>query len=86
MQADYKLGERLGFQIAGKLVRGAYIFEERRLAQEKNYDDPINESYDKTNLMYHDVCDFVLPVVARGNGSFMIATHNEQTVKYVAQR
>lgn len=62
------------------------MFEERRLAQENSYDDPINVTYDETNQMYHDVCDFVLPVVKRGNGSFMVATHNEETVQFVTER
>ena len=69
--------------MAAKLVRGAYMSEERRRAHSHNYPDPINDSYELTNQMYHSIIDFVLPVIATDNMSIMVATHNEDTIKYV---
>ena len=86
IKADYEYATANGFKIAGKLVRGAYMAEERQLAAETGSEDPINEGYDKTTEMYHSVVDFVLPLVKAGESGFMIATHNENTILYVLRR
>ena len=85
-KADIELGERLGFLIAGKFVRGAYMIEERALAKKNGYEDPINDSYEKTNEIYHACVDYVLPKIARNECGFMLATHNEETVKYASEQ
>ena len=86
IKADYEYAKANGFKIAGKLVRGAYMAEERQLAAETGSEDPINEGYDKTTEMYHSVVDFVLPLVKAGESGFMVATHNENTILYVLKR
>jgi len=86
VKADNELGKRLGFKIAGKFVRGAYMIEERKLSKEKGYEDPINDSYEKTNELYHACVDYVFPKIARDECSFMLATHNEETVKYACKQ
>ena len=35
-----------------KLVRGAYLEKERKLAGQKGYPDPINDTYEDTGKMY----------------------------------
>ena len=84
--ADRKIGDSLGFKIAGKFVRGAYMVEERELASKLDREDPINESHEKTGEVYHACVDFVLPGIKNDECNFMIATHNEDTVRYTAKR
>lgn len=86
MKSDRKLADSLGFKIAGKFVRGAYMIEERRLASQLGYEDPINENYEKTGEMYRACADYVLPGIKNNELKFMFATHNEETVQYIAER
>ena len=86
VKADRKLADSLGFKIAGKFVRGAYMIEERALASQLGYEDPINDTYEKTGEMYRACADYVLPGIKNNELKFMFATHNEETVQYIAER
>ena len=80
------IGQKLNFFIAGKLVRGAYMLEERKLADEEGKESPINETIEDTRTMYHSVVDYLMPLIANKQASIMIATHNEETVDFVLKR
>lgn len=84
---DVALSFREGWHFAAKLVRGAYMYQERERAEELGYEDPINPDYESTNWMYHKCLDFVLDEIAlNGNANVMVASHNEDTVKHTLRR
>ncbi|XP_068422818.1 proline dehydrogenase 1, mitochondrial isoform X2 [Clinocottus analis] len=84
---DVELSRREGWHFAAKLVRGAYMYQERERAQNIGYEDPINPDYESTNIMYHRCLDYVLDEIAlTRNANVMVASHNEDTVKHTLKR
>ncbi|XP_059193367.1 proline dehydrogenase 1, mitochondrial [Centropristis striata] len=84
---DVELSRREGWSFAAKLVRGAYMYQERERAKDIGYEDPINPDYESTNIMYHRCLDYVLDEIAlNGNANVMVASHNEDTVKHTLRR
>uniref|UniRef100_A0A8C9W6Z0 Proline dehydrogenase n=1 Tax=Scleropages formosus TaxID=113540 RepID=A0A8C9W6Z0_SCLFO len=84
---DVELSRREGWYFGAKLVRGAYMYQERRRAAEIGYEDPINLDYEATNRMYHRCLDFILEEIEHNrNANVMVASHNEDTVKFTLQR
>jgi hypothetical protein len=49
-----------GAHFAAKIVRGAYLEKERKLAQINNYNDPINDNYEETGKMYNKVISYLV--------------------------
>ncbi|ESO10545.1 hypothetical protein HELRODRAFT_108980 [Helobdella robusta] len=83
------LAKQDGFCFGGKIVRGAYIDEERRLAKEKQTVDPVNPTYAATTSMYQRVSEFLInQVKCQGEGRMRVifATHNEDSVTDVLNR
>ncbi|XP_029366353.1 proline dehydrogenase 1, mitochondrial isoform X2 [Echeneis naucrates] len=84
---DVEQSRREGWHFAAKLVRGAYMYQERERAAERGYEDPINPDYESTNRMYHRCLDHVLDEIALNRkANVMVASHNEDTVKHTLQR
>jgi len=49
---EIQLAKRRNLIFGAKLVRGAYIVEETRLAKENGYENPIVDCFDKTTDNY----------------------------------
>ncbi|XP_078511810.1 proline dehydrogenase 1, mitochondrial [Lissotriton helveticus] len=85
--ADVELSRREDWYFGAKLVRGAYMHQERCRAAEVGYEDPINATYEKTNEMYHRCLDYILEEIKlRHKANVMVASHNEDTVKFTLRR
>ncbi|XP_060916940.1 proline dehydrogenase 1, mitochondrial [Labrus mixtus] len=84
---DIELSRREGWYFGAKLVRGAYMYQERDRAEEIGYEDPINPDYEATNRMYHKCLEYVLEEIEHNRkANIMVATHNEGTVKYTLEK
>ncbi|RLN88717.1 hypothetical protein BBJ28_00015547 [Nothophytophthora sp. Chile5] len=81
---DLERARREGFRFAAKLVRGAYMVQERKRARDKGYADPIHESIEDTHADY----DAQVAKLLRHNhlASFMVASHNETSVVKTVQQ
>ncbi|KAM4649088.1 proline dehydrogenase 1, mitochondrial isoform 1-T1 [Amazona ochrocephala] len=84
---DVELSHREGWHFGTKLVRGAYMDQERERAAQIGYEDPINPTYEKTNEMYHRCLDYILEEIKHSRkANVMVASHNEDTVKFTLRR
>ena len=83
---DFIHGLGCGFGV--KLVRGAYLDPERRLATAGNYSDPTNPSYEATTDMYHKSMELILGRMKEHHGktSVIFASHNENTIQTAIKR
>ncbi|XP_054713269.1 LOW QUALITY PROTEIN: proline dehydrogenase 1, mitochondrial-like [Uloborus diversus] len=86
---DLELAERQGFYFGAKLVRGAYMEQERLRAKKIRYEDPINPSYEATTEMYHkSLTEIFRQIIAKGDRktAVMVASHNEDTVRFTVKK
>ncbi|XP_040013795.1 proline dehydrogenase 1, mitochondrial [Xiphias gladius] len=84
---DVELSQREGWYFGAKLVRGAYMYQERARAKEIGYEDPINPDYEATNRMYHKCLEYVLEKIEHSRkANIMVASHNEDTVKFTLEK
>ena len=50
---EIEASEKLGFNLGIKLIRGAYMNEERDLAKQGNYESPVHETIEDTHKCYN---------------------------------
>ncbi|XP_017029988.1 proline dehydrogenase 1, mitochondrial isoform X2 [Drosophila kikkawai] len=94
VNTDMEQAKRQNFYFGAKLVRGAYMDQERARAQALGYPDPVNPTFEATTAMYHKTLSECLRRIklmkdssedARKIG-IMVASHNEDTVRFAIQQ
>ncbi|XP_067933823.1 proline dehydrogenase 1, mitochondrial-like isoform X2 [Watersipora subatra] len=82
---DLQYCQRENIKFGGRIVRGAYLNQERNLAEEHGYEDPTNPSFSATSQMYHNVVQLLLQRIedSPGDTEVMFATHNEDTLRFI---
>ncbi|XP_014246161.1 proline dehydrogenase 1, mitochondrial-like isoform X5 [Cimex lectularius] len=93
VRTDLEQAKRQNFYFGCKLVRGAYMEQERARAAALGYTDPINPTYEATSEMYHKTLTECLQrikdlkVKGKPNSiGIMVASHNEDTVRFAIQK
>lgn len=81
-----ELARREGYMFGAKLVRGAYMEQERLRASTLGYTDPIHPSYKATSKCFDEVLNAVLEETKRGNANVLVATHNENSIQVAIKR
>ncbi|XP_073684815.1 hydroxyproline dehydrogenase [Garra rufa] len=76
------------FCLGVKLVRGAYMDKERKLAEKEGRTDPIHDSWEHTNDSYNGCLEIMLNLISEKPERYMIivATHNEESVRRAVMR
>ncbi|XP_072934666.1 proline dehydrogenase 1, mitochondrial isoform X1 [Epargyreus clarus] len=84
---DLEQAKRQNFYWGAKLVRGAYIEQERARAAAMGYEDPTCESVAATTTSFHKCLKEILSRVKAENNrlGIMVASHNEDTVRYAIE-
>ncbi|XP_042253873.1 hydroxyproline dehydrogenase [Thunnus maccoyii] len=82
------LSKNEGFCFGVKLVRGAYMDKERKLAEKESRLDPIHKCWEDTNDSYNGSLDVMLDVITQNPERYriIVATHNEESVRRAAKR
>lgn len=90
---DLEQAKRQNFYFGAKLVRGAYLEQERARAAAMGYPDPTNPSFEATTDMYHKTLTECLRRIKafkdKGEDkkiAIMVASHNEDTVRFAIEK
>lgn len=92
--SDLEQADRQKFYFGAKLVRGAYIEQERERAAEMNYPDPTCPDIEATTEMYHKTLEecFRRMKALKDAGDvankvgIMVASHNENTTRFAIDK
>lgn len=90
---DLEQAKRQNFFFGAKLVRGAYLEQERARAAAMGYPDPTNPNFEATTEMYHKTLTECLRRIKafkdKGEDkkiAIMVASHNEDTVRFAIEK
>lgn len=88
LRHDMEQAKKENYRFGAKLVRGAYMEQERERAEQMGYEDPINKDYAATSKMYETSLLHCLNEIKNNPGfvNIMVASHNEDTVRYAVQK
>lgn len=85
LHTDVEYSTKSGFCYGVKLVRGAYLEQEREGALSKGTPLPIWNSKPETDQCYNDCVEYLIKAISRKNLQFMVATHNKNSVENTIQ-
>ncbi|KAE8284265.1 Hydroxyproline dehydrogenase [Larimichthys crocea] len=76
------------FCLGVKLVRGAYMDKERKVAEKEDRLDPIHRCWEDTNDSYNGSLDVMLEAISQKPERYriIIASHNEESVRRAAKQ
>ncbi|XBJ24851.1 hypothetical protein VPH35_002636 [Triticum aestivum] len=86
LEAMVRAAEEERVCLGVKIVRGAYLTREARLAESLGVPSPIHGSIQDTHDCYNGCAAFLLERVRRGSASVMLATHNVESGQLAAAR
>ncbi|HEY0899317.1 MAG TPA: proline dehydrogenase family protein [Sphingobacteriaceae bacterium] len=83
LKADIALAETDKFILGAKLVRGAYMEKERKRAQERGYQSPIQPDKESSDRDYNAAVRYCLD--HPDTVGFVAGTHNEESCRILAE-
>ncbi|CAN8275941.1 unnamed protein product [Cochlearia groenlandica] len=79
--------EKLNVPMGFKLVRGAYMSSEARLASSLGYKSPVHDTIQDTHDCYNECMSLLMEKVSNGSGiAVILATHNTDSGKLGARK
>lgn len=86
LQLDAAVAKLYNFKYALKLVRGAYMVQERAEAAANGYPSPVHPDKSSTDQSYNKALEYLLGEVARGTVNLMVASHNRPSVELAVKK
>jgi proline dehydrogenase len=76
---EIECSKKLGYNLGLKLIRGAYMTEERTLAKESGVESPVWDTVEATHSCYNDCLKLAVENV-KENSLVFVASHNPASV------
>ncbi|XP_042393180.1 proline dehydrogenase 2, mitochondrial-like [Zingiber officinale] len=86
MMNAVEAAEEQGVSLGVKLVRGAYLTRETRLAESMAAPSPIHGSLHETHVCFDTCASFMMEKVSKGSGAVVLATHNVHSGQEAARK
>ncbi|KAL5477160.1 hypothetical protein EMCRGX_G023912 [Ephydatia muelleri] len=83
---DTATAKLYNIKYALKLVRGAYMVQERAEAAGNGYPSPIHPDKPSTDQSYNKAMEYLLGEVAKGRVNLMVASHNRPSVELAVEK
>jgi proline dehydrogenase len=80
IQDEVELSKEMGFNLGIKLVRGAYMTEEREIAAKAGRPSPVFDTLEETHNSYNNNLKTIMANL-EGNSLVLVASHNAETVE-----
>lgn len=81
---EIEASQKMGFNLGIKLIRGAYMNEERSLAQQGCYESPVHETIENTHECYNRNLK-ILASSLKAKDRLFIGSHNLESVELAKQ-
>ncbi|KAG5220408.1 proline dehydrogenase [Salix suchowensis] len=81
-----KAADKMRVPMGFKVVRGAYMSRESKLASALGYDSPIHNSIQETHACYNDCASFMLEKITNRSDAVILATHNVESGRLAAKK
>ncbi|KNA09173.1 hypothetical protein SOVF_155990 isoform A [Spinacia oleracea] len=78
--------KKMGLPIGFKIVRGAYMSSESKLAASLGFESPIHNTIQDTHDCYNECASYMLDKIVDGSGAVVLATHNVESGKLAATK
>ena len=75
---EVKASQVFGFNLGIKLVRGAYMMEEREIAEKQGIESPVWDDIEATHKCYNDSMEYIIRHMNNQDMLF-VASHNNFT-------
>jgi proline dehydrogenase len=80
MPLEVKASQVAGFNLGIKLVRGAYMNEEREIAQRDNTESPVWADIEGTHSCYNQCLELIIANL-KSTDTLFVASHNSDSVE-----
>jgi len=84
LSMEVRASQDLGFNLGVKLIRGAYMSEERLLAAENGLESPVWEDIEETHSCYNDSMEHIIRNMTHTD-MLLVASHNTYTCDLAMQ-
>ncbi|KAJ9461372.1 Proline dehydrogenase 1 [Diplonema papillatum] len=82
---DLERSRREGWKFAGKIVRGAYMLQEREIARKKGYASPILTTIDETHRNFDECLQVLLHQMQRRHMGILVGSHNQGSIERILE-